>query len=374
MPEVHAYIKKIECVFETTTPPAGENVTVVALVAETQTECREESCFAHSTCSISSAEAAPLGLLERQNWLVGCEMNKLACLGSLQSLRDHLALACNGFWQMRYAKMSLHVAAAVAAARGHSELVLYLCKERGVAVNLIAYPILHEAGTALVSAVRHVHEDRALQLMALPDQDLKLHMGKWKETLLHLATRHGASRVVKKLLDTCGALLEVVDERGFNAVSLAASYCRVFALRVLLQEYQARGRLEEALERSRVGSTGAHRPLLFLCLSDFQVEEAMRLAATRLLVEEFNANNQTTCRQPSYEISPINLAVGKGLLSIVKFYVLECGVPVNGPSAELTTLHSAVTGELEEEDKHALDGGVAYRTRGKLEYAQQPRG
>ena len=101
----------------------------------------------------------------------------------------------------------------------------------------------------------------------------------------------------------------------------------------------------------------------------------MRLAATRLLVEEFNANSQTTYLQPSYEISPINLAVGKGFLSIVKFYVLECGVPVNGPSAELTTLHSAVTGKLEEEDKlHALDGGVAYRTRGKLEYAQQPRG
>ena len=71
---------------------------------------------------------------------------------------------------------------------------------------------------------------------------------------------------------------------------LAARQCHVSVLRVLLQEYQARDRLKEALERSCVGKE-VH-PLLFACVNNLDIEEGLRLATTRLFIEEFQ------CQRP----------------------------------------------------------------------------
>jgi ankyrin repeat protein len=222
---------------------------------------------------------------------------------------------------------------------------MHLCKERGVAINLIVFPILHVVGTPLLNAIRSSHEGLALELMDLPGQDLDLerHVGKRRGTVLHLATEVDSCVVVEMLL-ILGASLDALDDADCLAVFLAARRCRVSALRVLLREYQTRGRLEEALERSCRDSKGSYHPLLRACMNNLDIEEDMRLATTRLLIEEFNANVRTIRREGDVDMLPIHYAAAYGLLSIVKFYILECGLPVDttpGKAAGMTPLHCA---------------------------------
>jgi len=54
-------------------------------------------------------------------------MSKVAWKGPLSALQCHLAYACADLWQTHWAKMSLDVAAGIAAKRGHNDLILYLC-------------------------------------------------------------------------------------------------------------------------------------------------------------------------------------------------------------------------------------------------------
>jgi ankyrin repeat protein len=200
--EAHKYVERAARTYKAPTPGA-DKVTVMAATADTKTDCQQKDCFAHSTCrgklNLTGLPLDVIGLRERQDWLVGDAMSELACQGALPALKRHLAFACDEFCQTRWAKMSLYAAAAVAAKKGHSEFVLYLCKERGVAVNLITYPILHEVLTPLVNAIAYGSEDLALELLALPGQDLDLerHVSPMKGTLLHLATLAEKEGVVK---------------------------------------------------------------------------------------------------------------------------------------------------------------------------------
>jgi ankyrin repeat protein len=136
-------------------------------------------------------------------------------------------------------------------------------------------------------------------------------------------------------------------------------------LRVLLQEYQARGRLHEALERLCLSGKGVHHSLLFACLDKFQIEEPMRLATTRLLIEEFNANSRAVQKRADYLVLPLHAAASHGLLSIVKLYISECGVPVDQPTSGkqvLTPLHCAAMCEFahDAEDEEKMVRTVAF--------------
>jgi len=42
-----------------------------------------------------------------------------------------------------------------------------VCKERGVIINMIAFPVLHVVGTPLLNAICFSHEDLELELMDL---------------------------------------------------------------------------------------------------------------------------------------------------------------------------------------------------------------
>lgn len=350
MPEVHEYLTKAAGIYKA--KPANltlRNVTVNVMMTDTERDCRDKACFAHSTCTDSLANTgAPLalvGLLERQKWLLGTKMSELAWKGSLPALRRHLNYACDDFWQTRWARMSLHVAAALAAREGHKDFVIHLCKDYVVAINLIAFPVLHVVGTPLMNAIRLLHEDLALQLMGVRGQDLDLerHLDPRKGTLLHIATVVDSCVVVEELLRV-GASLDALYDGSALAVVLATMHCHVSVLRVLLREYQTRGRLDKALERSYRNKEGLHQSLVFVCLNELPVEESMRLATTRLLIEEFNADARTLTRRSNHLLMPVHSAAAYGLLSIVKFYILECGLPVDGLPGKkpgVTPLHCA---------------------------------
>ena len=128
-----------------------------------------------------------------------------------------------------------------AAASGHTAKVRHLCEERNVAIHtsyeqwspdaFVHIPLNAQrifcSASPLVGAIGGKHEDLALYLLALLDQNLDLRMpmdAGW--TVLRYTCSMGLSRVVQALL-VHGAELEACDDEGHVPLCIAVKTCDI---------------------------------------------------------------------------------------------------------------------------------------------------
>ena len=119
--------------------------------------------------------------------------------------------------------------------------------------------------TPLVAAVANLHKDVALELLALPGQevldlDLEWDLGKGA-TLLMYAAKRGQTRLPQEFLFQHNVELVARMTDGHTALCVTVCYLQPDAMNVLLEEYQARGRLQEALDCRCISSDGSLFPL-----------------------------------------------------------------------------------------------------------------
>lgn len=156
--------------------------------------------------------------------------------------------------------------ASTAAASGDRNMVLFFVEEMGVPVNDAPAPASSDIAAAerrtdglmtpLVSATIKLHEDLALDLLAMPGQgdlDLERRFPNGQNILMY-AAYSGQACLVQELL-VRGADLDARNGKGHSALCMAA-------LNVLLEEYRARGRLQEAMESPCRLDDGSPSPLL----------------------------------------------------------------------------------------------------------------
>lgn len=102
--------------------------------------------------------------------------------------------------------------------------------------------------TPLIAASPGSHEDLALWLLTLPEQELDLNRRiDDNATILHICAQLGSTRVVRELMRR-GADMDLCEKRHETPLCIAASYARLTLVRFFLQQYQRRGQSE--LERA----------------------------------------------------------------------------------------------------------------------------
>ena len=108
--------------------------------------------------------------------------------------------------------------------------------------------------TPLVQAISNRHEDNALFLLALPNQDLDLgrQMMPHNYTVLHWAAKHGLVRVIKELVEQHGMDFGAPDGRGMTPLCLASKSEHVHTAIYILGLYHNYGRQKEATPCSNV--------------------------------------------------------------------------------------------------------------------------
>lgn len=134
----------------------------------------------------------------------------------------------------------------------------YLCEMRGVHVNAVqagegdwqvaGFRNITSRMTPLSSAIERSHEDLALYLLSLPDQELDLNRSLGEDaSLLHICAKLGSTRVAKELVRR-GADMDVKDSEHHTPLCTAAIRAHLPLVRYFLQQYQRRGQSE--LERA----------------------------------------------------------------------------------------------------------------------------
>lgn len=173
------------------------------------------------------------------------------------------------YWLGLIGRNNLRILACCAAQHGNMDLVLYLC--RSMNVPIFAIPLDEQRcfgtdadvlvyRTPLANAIRGKHEELALAMIGLPNQELDCPAT--KTSALHLAARAGMLRLARQLVLLHGLDLEALDKDGHTPIATAVAFAHLPILEFLLEQYRAHGKLEEVLEKA---CRGAGMPLLHYC-------------------------------------------------------------------------------------------------------------
>ena len=162
------------------------------------------------------------------------------------------------YWNTSHGLFVLRAIAVGAARVKQWAIVLYMCERCGVAVNALPaeegglwlvpgipaedMPNTNLMLTPLVGAISGGHEDLALYLLTLPDQELKLNRRLADgHSILHLCAVRGMTRLLKELVQR-GADMDSSDHSQHTPLCLAACNGYLRIVRFLLEQYQAGGR------------------------------------------------------------------------------------------------------------------------------------
>lgn len=201
----------------------------------------------------------------------------------------------------------------------------------------------HAAHT--LGAVINSHEDLALELLARPDQrflDLERDLQK-RSTLLIFAAQFGAAHMVRELLVQHDANLDARTDNGQSALCRAASQCQQAALNVLSEVYQARGRLQEALDRPCLQHKGAPYPLLHHLANKHLANNTLQLTVLRELVSRWGADVRIPIIGFGSTYMMLHVCAANGKLLLVKYLIEECSLYLSVDERALDGSHTPLS-------------------------------
>lgn len=167
-----------------------------------------------------------------------------AMAGDLSVFQEALADLEGRNWSKMHVPLAmlLRIAATGGARIGHIDLVLHLCRDRGVLTNAIQdeeVSSIHKLldRTPLSEAIVYGHED--LALLALPQPPTRcMYSGGENFTMLHLAAQVNALRVVEALVTVYGMDMNAKDGRGYTPLDVSVMDGHVAVARYLSQSWR----------------------------------------------------------------------------------------------------------------------------------------
>ena len=216
---------------------------------------------------------------------------------------------------------------------------MYFVEEMGLHINQ-GVLTRELSGTPLIAATVSRHEELALQLLALPGQgDLHLDI-RHPSILLTFSAGLGELRLVRELLAR-GIDLDARNEEGYSALCMAAKRWHKERMNVLLEEYQARGRLSEALEATSFEENGTLQPILWhvikplppdltsVIAADDVDNEVKQLSALRELESRWGVDVRRPFFYQGCHVLALYVSAAYGNLSLTKYLIEECGLSVD---------------------------------------------
>lgn len=134
--------------------------------------------------------------------------------------------------------------------------------------------------------------------------------------------------------------MDARDEQRFTALCYAATKRHKEATNVLLEEYQARGRLHEALDKTSMDEDGTPRSILWHvgwdptsaagdAVSASGDGESTHLSLLRELVSRWGVDIRRPFYYQGLNALPLHLTAAYGNLPLCKYFIEECGLSVD---------------------------------------------
>ena len=281
------------------------------------------------SCRVKNHEVAVLSAYTRFN-----------DLPSLIDKLNEMHVENPGIWTDRDGKQVLRRLATAAALLGFRDIAMFLVKTMNVAPHsfpdkdTIYKTDKHETDDSFCSPLIGAleHEDLALELLALVPRgdDCLSETTTQNSDLLMLAMEKGAARVAHELLIKHKV---VIDHHSYNsghsALCIAAQKGDSHLMSIILGEYMARGRLQEALLRpcdinqECDNSECASYPLMY---------HVRTVEMAHLLMTWWQAEIPK-CKNVGFE-RPVHRAAFHCNLPLLEFYVGRCGLGADDPGKD----------------------------------------
>lgn len=144
------------------------------------------------------------------------------------------------------------------------------------------------------------------------------------------AAVHGATRLAQELL-VHGVDLDALSNQH-SALCMAVVNCYADVVNVLLEEYQARGRLREALDHLCLDEYGRPSSLLQHLTTSLHHDPAAQLSTMRVLVSRWGVDIRAVRTSTPRSYLALHESAAKGILPLVKYFIEECGLSVDEPT------------------------------------------
>jgi len=235
------------------------------------------------------------------------------------------------YWLGFIERNNLQGLACCAANYNNTDLVFYLC--RNIAVPIFAIPLNERRHcgtdadvlgywTPLSHAILGKHEELALALIGLPNQELNC--PETKASALHLAAHAGMLRLARQLVQRHGLNFDTLDKHGYIPIVTVVALAHLPIVEFLLEQCRGRSRLEKVLEKA---CRGNGMPLLsYCCVKDYYPSEEARVAVARAAVTRWGADIWAI--EPTTNATALQVAAICHDLALVDFFITECKIPV----------------------------------------------
>lgn len=205
------------------------------------------------------------------------------------------------YWAAPHGRYVLRYLVFTAASLGRRSIVFHSCELCKVPVNAIPaeeglwqipLAVPNHLMTPLVGALFRRHEDLALELLRLPDQELDLdhRIDDRLNVLLHLCVEKELTRAVKELVRQ-GADIDLWNGEHHTPLCLAAGFAHIPLVRFFLQQYKKRGQSElERVMQNPCKQEKADISLLGHALKNCDSGDMVHVDMVRYLVQEWGAD------------------------------------------------------------------------------------
>jgi len=165
------------------------------------------------------------------------------------------------YWLGFIERNNLRGLACCAANYNNTDLVIFLCRSMNVPIFAIPLDERRHCGTdadvlgyrtPLSHAILGKHEELALALIELPNQELNC--PETKTSALHLAAHAGMLSLARQLVQRHGLNFDTLDRHGYTPIVTVVALAHPPIVEFLLEQCRGRSRLEKVLEKACRGN------------------------------------------------------------------------------------------------------------------------